>query len=197
MKHEHCGFPNCKFSRSHNHIHCIRPHCEYVLHSSGQLFSHKRKHERKDNELAYRKYKLAQSMMQTIGGPVPASNLPFPFGGPAGGGNSLAAGSSPGLDAASANAAAAADRPPSSNGSMTSESSTPPLTAPPAPSVLQPNGHMKFPSQSLSSNPPTVSLSMSQPLPPSSTYSPDSRLVMLIVQDGLKFFYTANSYFLY
>ena len=43
MKHEPCGFLNCKFSRTHNHIHCIRSHCEYVLHSSGQLFSHKRK----------------------------------------------------------------------------------------------------------------------------------------------------------
>jgi hypothetical protein len=32
-----------------------------VLHSSGQLFSHKRKHERKESELAYRKYKLSQA----------------------------------------------------------------------------------------------------------------------------------------
>ena len=24
MKHEPCGFHSCKFSRSHNHIHCIR-----------------------------------------------------------------------------------------------------------------------------------------------------------------------------
>ena len=39
----------------------FRPHCEYVLHSSGQLFSHKRKHERKESELAYRKYKMTQS----------------------------------------------------------------------------------------------------------------------------------------
>ena len=76
MKHEPCGFLNCKFSRTHNHIHCIRSHCEYVLHSSGQLFSHKRKHERKDNELAYRKYKLAQSMMA---GPGQTPTSPFPF----------------------------------------------------------------------------------------------------------------------
>lgn len=66
MKNEVCPFENCRFSRVCNHIHCIRPQCSYVLHSSGQLFSHKRKHERKDSELAYRKYKLAQSMMKTM-----------------------------------------------------------------------------------------------------------------------------------
>ncbi|CAH1129565.1 unnamed protein product [Ceutorhynchus assimilis] len=74
MKNEACPFENCRFSKVCNHIHCIRPQCSYVLHSSGQLFSHKRKHERKDSELAYRKYKLAQSMMKTLseGGSVPA-----------------------------------------------------------------------------------------------------------------------------
>ncbi|GBL74056.1 Transcription factor castor [Araneus ventricosus] len=66
MKHEHCTFENCRFSRVCNHIHCIRPGCTYVLHSSGQLYSHKRKHERRDTELAYRKFKLAQSMMKTL-----------------------------------------------------------------------------------------------------------------------------------
>lgn len=66
MKNEQCPYENCRFSKVCNHIHCIRPQCNYVLHSSGQLFSHKRKHERKDSELAYRKYKLAQSMMKTI-----------------------------------------------------------------------------------------------------------------------------------
>ncbi|GFR24596.1 transcription factor castor [Trichonephila clavata] len=59
-------FENCRFSRVCNHIHCIRPGCTYVLHSSGQLYSHKRKHERRDTELAYRKFKLAQSMMKTL-----------------------------------------------------------------------------------------------------------------------------------
>ena len=77
MKHEPCGFLGCKFSRSHNHIHCIRNNCDYVLHSSGQLFSHKRKHERKDNELAYRKYKLAQSML-TPGSGQNGTLFPFP-----------------------------------------------------------------------------------------------------------------------
>lgn len=66
MKNESCPYENCRFSKVCNHIHCIRPQCNYVLHSSGQLFSHKRKHERKDSELAYRKYKLAQSMMKTL-----------------------------------------------------------------------------------------------------------------------------------
>lgn len=66
MKHEGCPYENCRFSKVCNHIHCIRPQCNYVLHSSGQLFSHKRKHERKDSELAYRKFKLAQSMMKSL-----------------------------------------------------------------------------------------------------------------------------------
>ena len=58
MKHEACGFHGCRFTKTVNHIHCIRSGCDYVLHSSGQLYSHKRKHERKDSELAYRKYKM-------------------------------------------------------------------------------------------------------------------------------------------
>ncbi|XP_071043666.1 zinc finger protein castor homolog 1 isoform X3 [Parasteatoda tepidariorum] len=80
MKHEHCIFENCRFSRVCNHIHCIRPGCTYVLHSSGQLYSHKRKHERRDTELAYRKFKLAQSMMKTLSetGSIPQSFLTEP-----------------------------------------------------------------------------------------------------------------------
>ena len=54
MKQDPCGYDNCRFSKTVNHIHCIRSNCDYVLHSSGQLFAHKRKHERRDNELAYR-----------------------------------------------------------------------------------------------------------------------------------------------
>ena len=42
--------------------------CSYVLHSSGQLYSHKRKHERRENELAYRKFRLAQTMMKSFPG---------------------------------------------------------------------------------------------------------------------------------
>nr|XP_027235527.1 zinc finger protein castor homolog 1-like [Penaeus vannamei] len=63
MKQEECPYEGCKFSRVVNHIHCIRPECNYVLHSSGQIFAHKRKHERQDHERAYRKYKLAQTML--------------------------------------------------------------------------------------------------------------------------------------
>ncbi|ODN04588.1 Transcription factor castor [Orchesella cincta] len=64
MKHETCNYTGCRFSRVCNHIHCIREGCNYVLHSSGQLYSHKRKHERRDSELAYRRFKLAQSLMR-------------------------------------------------------------------------------------------------------------------------------------
>ncbi|XP_015439123.1 PREDICTED: zinc finger protein castor homolog 1-like [Dufourea novaeangliae] len=72
MKSEACPFEQCRFSRVCNHIHCIRPHCSYVLHSSGQLFSHKRKHERHESELAYRKYKQISS----VGGVRPTGSWP-------------------------------------------------------------------------------------------------------------------------
>ncbi|XP_037077835.1 zinc finger protein castor homolog 1-like [Pollicipes pollicipes] len=62
IKHDHCPFENCRFSKVCNHIHCIRPGCSYVLHSSGQLYSHKRKHERQDSEMAYRTYRMSQSL---------------------------------------------------------------------------------------------------------------------------------------
>lgn len=78
MKHEGCPYDNCRFSKVCNHIHCIRPQCNYVLHSSGQLFSHKRKHERKDSELAYRKFKLAQSMMKSLQDGGAMVNMPMP-----------------------------------------------------------------------------------------------------------------------
>ncbi|KAK6635020.1 hypothetical protein RUM44_000269 [Polyplax serrata] len=73
MKNESCGYENCRFSRINNHIHCIRTNCNYVLHSSGQLLSHKRKHERRESELAYRKFKLSQSMMKSLQEGVPIS----------------------------------------------------------------------------------------------------------------------------
>ncbi|KAI4490261.1 hypothetical protein M0802_010789 [Mischocyttarus mexicanus] len=62
MKSESCPFEQCRFSRVCNHIHCIRPQCSYVLHSSGQLFSHKRRHERHESELAYRRYKQVNAV---------------------------------------------------------------------------------------------------------------------------------------
>lgn len=66
LKPDICGFPNCRFSQVCNHIHCVRDGCSYVLHSSGQLLSHKRKHERKDTEIAYRKFKLAQQAVVNL-----------------------------------------------------------------------------------------------------------------------------------
>ncbi|CAL4065186.1 unnamed protein product, partial [Meganyctiphanes norvegica] len=63
MKNEDCPYEGCKFNRVVNHIHCIRQDCNYVLHSSGQIFAHKRKHDRQDHERAYRKYKLAQTYL--------------------------------------------------------------------------------------------------------------------------------------
>ena len=39
-----------------------------MLHSTGQLYPHKRKHERRENELAYRKYRLAQSIHRASNG---------------------------------------------------------------------------------------------------------------------------------
>ncbi|XP_061380272.1 zinc finger protein castor homolog 1-like isoform X2 [Danaus plexippus] len=53
MKSEACPYRDCRFSRTCNHIHCIRPHCNYVLHSSSQIFTHKRKHERKEQEMSF------------------------------------------------------------------------------------------------------------------------------------------------
>ncbi|XP_012277586.1 zinc finger protein castor homolog 1 isoform X2 [Orussus abietinus] len=69
MKSEACSFEQCRFSKVCNHIHCIRPHCSYVLHSASQLYSHKRKHERHETELAYRKYK--QGSLGSVGGARP------------------------------------------------------------------------------------------------------------------------------
>ncbi|XP_064610900.1 zinc finger protein castor homolog 1-like isoform X2 [Liolophura sinensis] len=73
MKYEHCPFSSCRFSKISNHIHCIRPGCDYVLHSTGQLYSHKRKHERRDFESAYRRFKENQKTR-----PVGVSSKPEP-----------------------------------------------------------------------------------------------------------------------
>lgn len=48
FKADTCRFANCRYDGKLNHIHCIRPNCNYVFHSSGQLMSHKRKHEKND-----------------------------------------------------------------------------------------------------------------------------------------------------
>lgn len=57
MRTEACPFDQCRFSLVCNHIHCVRENCYYVLHSSGQLISHKRKHERLDSEAYYKRLK--------------------------------------------------------------------------------------------------------------------------------------------
>ncbi|XP_069118331.1 zinc finger protein castor homolog 1-like [Argopecten irradians] len=72
MKYEHCGYMSCRYSKVSNHIHCIRAGCNYVLHSTAQLYSHKRKHERRDFESAYRKFREEQ---QDVKGAPPPSGI--------------------------------------------------------------------------------------------------------------------------
>ena len=110
---------------------------DYVLHSSGQLFAHKRKHDRRDNELAYRKYKLTQSMLASLG-PNASDEQKEQVAKIA--------------EAAAENMNGDLERPPS-NGSMVSESSaTPPLQLPPS---MQPQPHFQPPPP-----PPAAALSM-------------------------------------
>lgn len=61
LKTEPCRVEGCRFTMICNHIHCVRSNCTYVLHSSGQLLSHKRKHERMDAEMAYRRFKMGHT----------------------------------------------------------------------------------------------------------------------------------------
>ena len=113
MKNDPCGYDDCKFAKVVNHIHCTHSNCDYVPQSSGQILAHRRKHERRDNELAYRKYKLAQCVMESMknNGEMPSAEEM----------SKLAA--SVGLDA---NGELLDERPASSNGSVASECSTPP-----------------------------------------------------------------------
>ncbi|XP_017037596.1 transcription factor castor isoform X1 [Drosophila kikkawai] len=60
LKTEVCPFEACKFSTVCNHIHCVREGCDYILHSSSQMISHKRKHDRQDGEQAYQQFKCKQ-----------------------------------------------------------------------------------------------------------------------------------------
>ncbi|XP_053675495.1 uncharacterized protein LOC128725752 [Anopheles nili] len=63
LKTEDCTYKDCRFSRVCNHIHCMHENCHYVLHSSGQLLSHKRKHERMDTEVDYRRFQMARNLL--------------------------------------------------------------------------------------------------------------------------------------
>ena len=135
-----------------------------MLHSSGQLFSHKRKHERKDNELAYRKYKLAQ----TLAPPGPGQH--HTNGGGGGGGvfslfpgPATSPGPAPPPDTETS-ADSPRERPPSSSGSLTSGSSSPPLLPISGPEAA--NGQPRH---------PTNLMSLSQPLPPSSCYGGEAK----------------------
>lgn len=76
LKNESCTFEKCRFSQQCNHIHCVRENCFYVLHSSGQLLSHKRKHERMDSERTYQQFKLSQKSIG--GGGAGDSSAEFP-----------------------------------------------------------------------------------------------------------------------
>lgn len=60
LKSETCPFESCRFSNVCNHIHCVRENCNYILHSSSQLVSHKRKHDRQASEKAYQNFKNSQ-----------------------------------------------------------------------------------------------------------------------------------------
>ncbi|XP_043070962.1 transcription factor castor isoform X2 [Drosophila grimshawi] len=64
LKTEQCPFESCKFSTVCNHIHCVRENCNYILHSSSQMISHKRKHDRQDGEQAYQQFKGKQEDME-------------------------------------------------------------------------------------------------------------------------------------
>ncbi|XP_001359045.3 transcription factor castor [Drosophila pseudoobscura] len=65
LKTEACPFEACKFSTVCNHIHCVREGCDYILHSSSQMISHKRKHDRQDGEQAYQQFKSKQEVEES------------------------------------------------------------------------------------------------------------------------------------
>ncbi|XP_017044319.1 transcription factor castor [Drosophila ficusphila] len=65
LKTETCPFEACKFSTVCNHIHCVREGCDYILHSSSQMISHKRKHDRQDGEQAYQQFKVKQDVEES------------------------------------------------------------------------------------------------------------------------------------
>ncbi|XP_078615886.1 zinc finger protein castor homolog 1-like [Branchiostoma floridae x Branchiostoma japonicum] len=47
-KYEECRFDGCVYSKASNHFHCIRPGCGFTFTSTGQMHSHRRKHERRE-----------------------------------------------------------------------------------------------------------------------------------------------------
>lgn len=64
LKTEQCPFEECKFSTVSNHIHCVREGCNFILHSSTQMISHKRKHDRTESEPTYQQFKSEKDANQ-------------------------------------------------------------------------------------------------------------------------------------
>jgi len=49
VKHVWCfRFLSCAWNRTANHFHCLRKNCGFAFTSTGQMVSHKRKHDRQD-----------------------------------------------------------------------------------------------------------------------------------------------------
>ncbi|EDW84325.2 uncharacterized protein Dwil_GK14078 [Drosophila willistoni] len=78
LKTEACPFEDCKFSTVCNHIHCVRENCNFILHSSSQMISHKRKHDRQDGEQAYQQFKSKSDVEETSLDATPTPQLPQP-----------------------------------------------------------------------------------------------------------------------
>ncbi|XP_016991549.2 transcription factor castor [Drosophila rhopaloa] len=82
LKTEVCPFEACKFSTVCNHIHCVREGCDYILHSSSQMISHKRKHDRQDGEQAYQQFKTKQDVEESSLDATPQQLPPISVGQP-------------------------------------------------------------------------------------------------------------------
>ncbi|XP_017082209.1 transcription factor castor [Drosophila eugracilis] len=82
LKTETCPFEACKFSTVCNHIHCVREGCDYILHSSSQMISHKRKHDRQDGEQAYQQFKVKQDVEESSLDATPLQQQPTSVGQP-------------------------------------------------------------------------------------------------------------------
>lgn len=74
LKTEQCPFVDCKFSTVSNHIHCVREGCNIILHSSTQMISHKRKHDRAEGEQNYQQFKTQRDSSEEES-PKPVVNI--------------------------------------------------------------------------------------------------------------------------
>ncbi|KAI8500537.1 Zinc finger protein castor 1 [Branchiostoma belcheri] len=74
-KYEECRFDGCVYSKASNHFHCIRPGCGFTFTSTGQMHSHRRKHERRElRNLRDNKYAPGIHVPQ----PAPVVPVPTP-----------------------------------------------------------------------------------------------------------------------